>query len=71
MTMQIGEVRTCVHCEGTGMCKQGFAKTRSCKLCLTRAGLDADAMEVGVCSICEGKGAVWIGPNLVELPRQS
>ena len=66
--MMMGEVKQCAHCKGTGTCKNGFGSMRSCKACLLKAGLEENDSETTICSVCEGKGSVWIGPNVVQMP---
>lgn len=64
-----GEIRTCSHCGGDGKCGDGF--DRSCAACKAKAGLDPtqDFRNI-LCSACGGKGAVWIGPEVVQLPAE-
>jgi RecJ-like exonuclease len=57
--MNIGEVRQCAHCEGTGKCV--------CVSCSKAAGIDHNRYDVK-CTACNGKGSVWIGPEIVQLP---
>lgn len=57
---QIGQVFKCVHCEGTGKC--------SCYRCEARAKKNPDTFSWGFCTVCQGKGFVWIGPTLIPFP---
>jgi hypothetical protein len=61
-----GEIRSCPHCGGDGKCDAAFGK--SCAACKAKAGLDPskDFSQI-VCSACGGKGAVWIGPEVVQV----
>lgn len=54
-----GEVKTCAHCGGSGKC--------SCSGCQAKAGLEPFSPGSVACSACEGKGSVWIGPNIVQI----
>ena len=66
--MAEGEIRLCAHCKGLGICCTVSSKY-ACLACLNRAGVPmAEAhdhyleAEGVLCSACEGKGNVWIGP---------
>jgi|GEM_PF-6124567 len=65
--MEYGEIERCNHCEGfhDGMCEKGlsYPSNSSCISCLKAAGLDpiADKDKKVICSVCKGKGKVWIG----------
>jgi RecJ-like exonuclease len=61
----IGEVRECAHCKGTGFCNGG---TNSCKKCSNASGQTNYGNDRVLCSACDGKGSVWIGPNIVQVP---
>jgi RecJ-like exonuclease len=63
----LGEVKQCAHCDGNGVCKAGFGNMRSCKVCLVKAGIDQNAMDVITCATCGGKGSVWVGPEVVQI----
>jgi DnaJ-class molecular chaperone len=61
-----GEIRKCPHCDGDGQCSAEAG--RSCAACKAKAGLDPDKIFRDiVCSACGGKGAVWIGPEVVQV----
>ena len=69
--MAEGEIRLCAHCKGLGVCCTVSSKY-ACLACLNRAGvpmgeahdhyLEAEGV---LCSACEGKGNIWIGPATV------
>jgi len=59
--MEIGEVRECAHCKGTGSCKCGTCKKKA----NYPDGVSSD--KDVPCSVCGGKGAVWIGPDIVQI----
>jgi hypothetical protein len=71
--MSEGEIRLCAHCKGLGICCTVSGKY-ACLACLNRAGvpmaeihdhfLEAEGV---LCSACEGKGNIWIGPATVVL----
>ena len=63
-----GEVKTCAHCEGQGICKRG-PLSYSCKACVVKAGLSPESpYDIHViCSACGGKGSVWVGPEVVQI----
>lgn len=64
-----GEVRNCPHCGGDGRC--GDVGGYSCAACKAKAGLDPDkSFKQIVCSACGGKGAVWIGPEVVQVQAE-
>ena len=60
----IGEVRECGHCKGTGFCNGG---KNSCRKCSTASGLRDYGLDRVSCSTCGGKGAIWIGPDIVQV----
>lgn len=64
-----GQIKQCPHCnQGDGMCRinGGF----SCEACIRKAGGDPTRQMSGViCSVCSGKGAVWIGPDVVQITK--
>jgi hypothetical protein len=59
--MEIGEVRDCAHCSASGSCS-----CESCRLNDESDYEEGDGKKVP-CSVCEGKGAVWIGPDVVQI----
>ena len=56
--MSVGEVKQCAHCRGSGKC--------SCEGCRNVA--DVAYGNSTVCSACGGKGSVWVGPEIVQVP---
>jgi hypothetical protein len=68
--MSIGEVRKCGHCRGSGTCgspEHGGA----CEACINAAGGDEGKyVRYVACSACGGKGSVWVGPDIVRIPKQ-
>jgi hypothetical protein len=63
MTTIPGEIRQCAHCNGSGECP----KSGTCAACKIKAGLDPSNNFYDIpCSVCGGKGAVWIGPEVVQ-----
>jgi hypothetical protein len=69
--MAEGEIRLCAHCKGLGICCT-VSNKYACLACLHHAGVpmeDADARHLQaegvVCSACDGKGNLWIGPAFV------
>lgn len=60
-----GEIRGCPHCKGDGWDDFG------CAACKAKAGLDP-TKEFGklLCAACGGKGAVWIGPEVVQIQAE-
>ena len=77
MIQNQGMIQPCLHCNGTGKCNaaretarfegQWFAKMQdvSCVRCRIKAGVAADFQcKDLVCSVCDGKGSVWIGPEV-------
>ena len=56
--MNIGEVKKCAHCNSSGKC--------DCKGC--RDAVNARRGVTVVCSACEGKGSVWVAPEIVQVP---
>jgi hypothetical protein len=66
----IGSIEQCPHCFGRSVCCQGNngylsqGSIPSCSACIKRAKLDiTQAYYNIVCSVCNGKGKVWIGPR--------
>lgn len=48
---------TCRHCEGTGVCRNGFQKENSCKTCIQEYDENENSSLVTVrCSVCGGNG---------------
>ena len=67
--MQIGEVKTCAHCDGTGTCEKSHYY--SCAGCLLKAGLNPVGQSMLVpCSACGGAGSIWVGPTNIQLPAK-
>jgi hypothetical protein len=62
----MGEVRECAHCKGSGLCRGGGL---SCHKCAKESGSNSSSVEDVACSACGGKGSVWVGPNIVQLPH--
>ena len=50
----------CVHCDGTGQCKQKevFNRKYSCEVCVEKSGMQKKPFLVVLCSICGGKGYI-------------
>lgn len=65
----IGEVRTCAHCKGEGVC--GGNGVDCCLKCARYSGHDIRVRIKVVCSTCGGKGSVWIGPDTVYINTPS
>lgn len=67
----MGAIEVCSHCKGSGVCTAG--KKASCMGCIVKAtnmyANYADPDLTVICSACEGKGKVWIGPNTVPLEQ--
>ena len=62
----IGEVRPCAHCKGSGLCVVNSG--HPCANCANAAG-QHQGLSAGLsCATCGGKGSVWVGPNIVYLP---
>ena len=63
--MSTGEVVVCSHCEGSGQCHCWICNT------VTRIATrikDDDWTYGGViCSVCKGKGKIWIGPKVIYI----
>jgi NAD-dependent SIR2 family protein deacetylase len=68
--MEFGEIRSCPHCGDMhgSMCEKGSTYTSSCASCLKAAGFDpvADKDRKVVCSVCNGKGKVWVGADYFQ-----
>jgi hypothetical protein len=69
-----GEIRLCAHCKGLGTCCTVAGKY-ACLACLNRAGVPVEEIrshyreaEGVVCSACEGRGNIWIGPSTFLCP---
>lgn len=69
--MSIGEVIKCAHCKGRGYCnsKESFTGSWGCAKCCQSAGVEK-AFNV-ICSACNGKGSVWVGPQIVQVPSNN
>ena len=69
MDMQTGQIKQCPHChQGDGLCRSH--NTYSCEACIRKAGGDPTRQQRGViCSVCSGKGSVWIGPDVVWITK--
>jgi RecJ-like exonuclease len=64
--MSIGEVRDCAHCQGTGFCNNGGVPCIQCYRAGDYAG-SRDRWTQITCSVCEGKGSVWVGPKTIYI----
>lgn len=73
---QVGRVRQCAHCKGTGVCKAQewyewgiLTRHTACRTCWQKAGLEGTPPqgETAICSVCGGKGEVYIGPEVVQI----
>jgi RecJ-like exonuclease len=67
--MSIGEVKSCAHCSGTGTC--GTRDRAACLTCSRAAGSEGRQLHSVVCSACGGKGSVWVGPDIVQIPQSN
>lgn len=57
-----GVIEVCPHCKGTGLCKSGKG-IYACLTCSEKAGSkNGTTSDPVVCTVCDGKGKVWIGP---------
>lgn len=67
----MGVIEACSHCKGSGTCTAG--KNASCMGCIVKAtktpAQHANPSLTVICSACEGKGKVWIGPNTIPLEQ--
>ena len=66
--MAEGELIVCIHCNGSSICTKGLynpvGNNYSCPSCVAKLGQSPDTKIIGViCSVCGGKGHVWIGPE--------
>ena len=80
--MDIGEIKSCAHCVGgyhNGFCTHGQTITApdgrryslsSCLACRKQADLNDPQRDYDVkvlCSVCGGKGSIWVGPNATNM----
>jgi DnaJ-class molecular chaperone len=66
----IGEVRACAHCQGRGFCSSGnMPGNMPCVQCYRAAGSSGVRGDITplTCSVCEGKGSVWVGPKTIYI----
>lgn len=47
-----GEIRDCAHCSGSTTCV--------CDTCKSRHHVEYGVV---ICTVCQGKGSVWVGPG--------
>ncbi len=78
--VNFGAVVPCGHCAGQGLCKNGddFYQDEddggivnvyeSCRQCLKKAN---ESTGYVICSVCDGKGSIWIGPENVFIKEET